>query len=157
MQEELKSLPEVAKRVFLDCKKCEIGRYHIVLAHLNKTSAKVECEVCKSKKTFKLSAAGKKSTKGTSRSSASGQEKGKKSAAGSTSRTSEAKQLEKFNDLKNKYAHSGVHPYKMTIKFALNTLIEHPKFGIGIVTGVAGQSISVTFQDEDRSLVHARG
>ena len=47
-------LPAVAKNVLYQCKKCDAERYHRVLAHTSETSAKIECEICGSKKTFKL-------------------------------------------------------------------------------------------------------
>ena len=51
---ELSVLPPVAKSVSYPCKKCDAERYHRVLAHTTATSAKIECEICGSKKTFKL-------------------------------------------------------------------------------------------------------
>ncbi|MCB0363652.1 MAG: hypothetical protein KDD35_13075, partial [Bdellovibrionales bacterium] len=87
--EDLMTLPEVAKRVFLDCKKCDSGRYHIVLAHTSKTSAKVECEVCKSKKTFKLGKAKKSAPS----------KKSKSASSAKTGKVSVTKQLEKFTEL----------------------------------------------------------
>lgn len=153
MEEELKSLPEVARRIFLDCKKCQCGRYHVVIAHSSKTSAKVECEVCKSKKTFKLASA-KKSSSSKSRVT-TGAAAAKKTRGGS--KASAGKHLEKFVELKHQFGGGTVLPYKMTVRFVVNSAIEHPKFGLGIVTEVGSQSIQVTFQDEDRSLVHGRG
>ena len=48
------SLPAVASNFHTDCKKCGQERYHRVLAHPTPTTAKLECEVCHSKKTYKL-------------------------------------------------------------------------------------------------------
>lgn len=144
MEEEIKSLPDVAKRVFLDCKKCECGRYHVVVAHLTKSSAKVECEVCKSKKTFKLEKPKKTLA-----------EKAKTKSA-RIAKAAPAKQMDKFTELKGKFGSGNILPYKMTVSFTLNSAIDHPKFGLGIVTEVGSNSIQVTFQDLDRSLVHGR-
>ena len=45
----LETLPAVATKFYNSCKKCKVDRYHNVLAHLTSSSAKLECEVCKTK------------------------------------------------------------------------------------------------------------
>ena len=47
-------LPAVARNIHLDCKKCGVERYHVVVAHTTATSAKVKCEVCGARRTYKL-------------------------------------------------------------------------------------------------------
>ena len=47
-------LPPVAKNISYYCKKCDSERYHKVIAHTSSIAAKLECEVCKSKKTYKI-------------------------------------------------------------------------------------------------------
>ena len=46
-------------------------------------------------------------------------------------------------------------PYAMTSKFARGALVDHAKFGKGIVLRVEGKLIHVRFQDSDRKLGHA--
>lgn len=135
---EIEKLPEVARRIYTDCKKCDSQRYHVVLAHLSSSSAKVECEVCKGKKTYKLKSARKKVTS---------------SVKKKPSTRSPAKH---WMELKQNYNSSTVQPYSMKVCFPEGAVIDHPKFGLGFVTGVAGQAIQVVFEDGLRSLVHNR-
>ena len=54
-------LPPVAKSFYTFCKKCDVDRYHMVLAHTSSTTAKIECEVCHSRKTYSLPKTGSSS------------------------------------------------------------------------------------------------
>ena len=133
-----KELPAVATRILLDCKKCDSERFFNVIAHSTKTSAKVECEVCKAKKTYKLPSTKKK-----------------KARKKTTRRSAAEKHADKYKECKEA-ATGDVVPYKMTGQFAVNMAIDHPKFGLGYVTEVSGHAIQVTFEDVDRALVHNR-
>jgi len=123
------------------CKKCGVERYHVVVAHATATSAKVECEVCKAKSTFKLT---KKST-----SSSTGAKK-------RTLKRNEPNFAAIWSDLKTQIGVEQVRPYNMKMKFALANAIEHPKFGIGFVTSATNEKIEVVFQEGSRALVHNR-
>ncbi|MCB0384473.1 MAG: hypothetical protein KDD43_03700 [Bdellovibrionales bacterium] len=136
--EEIKELPAVAQRICLECKKCACERFFTVIAHTTKTSAKVECEVCKAKKTYKLPT--KKKT-------------GKKKV---TRRSAADKHSDKWTELRDQFGGGDIVPYKMNQEFTVNTAIQHPKFGLGIVTEASGHAIQVTFEDVDRALVHNR-
>lgn len=140
------TLPAVASKIYIDCKKCEAERYHVVLAHTTSTSAKVECEVCKSKKTYKLpSAAKKKSTAGT------GVRRVGKNSAEALAKAHQ-EEYQKLID-----AAVDEQTYNMKLKFALNSKLKHPKFGLGVIRAVQPDKIEVVFSDEVRNLVHNRG
>ena len=143
--QELTSLPAVAKNIHISCKKCETDRYHRVLAHLDAESAKVECEVCGSKKTFRL----KKAKSQGSKVSGSGVKKKK------TSRKSQKPEVI-WQELKDKVDLEATQPYNMRTCYSVDTPIDHPKFGLGIVTDSNGAAIEVTFEDGSKSLVHNR-
>ena len=135
--EDIKELPAVASNFFFYCKKCEGERYHKVLTHPTSTSAKLECEVCGAKQTFKLGA--------------------KKKAAGTGRKRKKTPTPEEvWSDLKTKVNLENIESYNMKKRFAAETAIEHPKFGVGVVTESNGLSILVTFQDGEKSLVHNR-
>lgn len=142
-------LPAVASRFFTDCKKCDAERYHIVLAHPTSTSAKVECEVCHSKKTYKL--AGKKSATGLPK-KVSGAAAAKKAKADETRKSSHSKE---FHELVES-AKGDAQGYNMKLKFTLNQKIKHPKFGVGVIKAALPDKIEVVFEDEIRMLVHNR-
>lgn len=140
----LTELPAVAKTIYLECKKCEAERYFKVLAHTSPTSAKVECEVCGSKKTYKLPTAKKTAAK--------------KTGTGKPRAT----RVSKVEEHKNEYeklmnAAGDTQKYNMKLKFETNAKLDHPKFGMGVVRSSLSDKIEVVFQDEVRNLVHNRG
>jgi len=142
MSEDLKELPAVARNISLICKKCGVERFHVVLAHTNSTSAKVQCEVCKSKKTFKLATA--KAAKPAKK-------------AGGVKKT--AKKLDmaaEWTKMKDQIGLEKLQPYNMKTKFSNSVAIEHPKFGIGFISTATNEKIDVTFQEAKISLVHNR-
>lgn len=46
-------------------------------------------------------------------------------------------------------------PYALASTFSRNDLLEHPKFGRGVVTRVDGPRVEVLFKDGARKLAHA--
>ncbi len=142
--QNLTELPAVARNIHLECKKCGVERYHVVVAHTSATSAKVKCEVCGAQKTFKLPKAqtAKKSASGTAK------PRTKKSAGPDFAAM--------WTELKTQIGTDRIVPYNMRTKFALANAIEHPKFGLGFVTAATNDKVDVCFQDGGRSLVHNR-
>lgn len=137
-------LPPVAKSFFTFCKKCDVDRYHKVLAHTSDTAAKIECEVCHSKKKFTLPKAKKTTTprKPSSRAPSASQRKSNHATEYQTLLTSLATMEEK--------------PYSLKGKFEIANKINHPKFGLGIVRSVQIDKIEVVFSDEVKLLIHNR-
>jgi hypothetical protein len=140
----LTELPAVARNIHLACKKCETDRYHVVVAHLTATSAKVKCEVCGSQKTFKLTKpkVAKAKKTGTSKPRAS--------------KKNEPDSATVWNELKDQIGTDRIVPYNMKTKFGLANAIEHPKFGLGFVTAMTNERIEVMFVEGGRALVHNR-
>lgn len=139
MAEKLTELPAVAKNILLECKKCEGEKFHRVLAHKTKTSASVQCEICGSKKTFKLPAASK----------------GKKKTGG-RKRKPVVTQQEIWKKQKDEYSGPDPQVYNMRSSFEPNIAIDHPKFGLGFVVEVYPDKIQVSFEEEAKALVHNR-
>jgi len=139
-------LPAVASRMYTACKKCDAERYHIVLAHTNSSSAKIECEVCHSKKTYKLPAARKPKK-------ATGAAAVKKTQAAESRKNAHNKEYEDLVAA----AEGSAQGYNMKMKFNLNEKIQHPKFGVGVIKMALPDKIEVVFADEVRLLVHNRG
>jgi hypothetical protein len=143
MSEQLTELPAVARNIHLFCKKCNVERYFVVVAHTSATSAKTKCEVCGATKTFKLEAA-KKPAKAAS-----------KSGVKKTPRVKGPTPEEIWTSLRDS-SKSEAKPYNMKGKFEVDTAIQHPKFGLGFVRTSAIEKIEVAFQEGVRSLVHNR-
>lgn len=136
------ALPPVAKSFHTFCKKCDADRYHRVLAHTSATSAKIECEICKSKKTYSLPKAGSSVAKKSTGTGA------KRVAVRKNSHADE------FNALMlNRGAEKGM-PFSIKTKFEMDQKIDHPKFGPGFVKTVQLDRIDVMFEEELKTLMH---
>lgn len=133
------TLPPVAKSFFTFCKKCDADRYHRVLAHTSSTSAKIECEICKSKKTYSLP------KPGTARKAPAA---GRKPAVRRNSHADEYNQL-----MMNRGSEQGL-PFNIRTKYEMDQKIDHPKFGAGFVKSVLSDRVDVMFQDELKTLMH---
>lgn len=141
----MNALPKVASNFLTYCKKCDQDRYHKVLAHVSATSAKIECEVCHSKKTYKLN-------------EGSPVAKAKKVSAKRKSKEAAAAEVQnaKFKELADKLGEAKPQPYRMANVYPIDSIIEHPKFGIGFVTLSLPDKIEVVFEDLNRQLVQGR-
>ncbi|MCX7978802.1 MAG: hypothetical protein N2578_07340 [Bdellovibrionaceae bacterium] len=133
-------MPEVGKSFYTLCKKCGTERYHKVLALPTPESAKLECEVCHKKSTWK------KPKPKVERVS-------KAKAAESASAQAH---LEQFQSLMALNESRSPLKYSMKTKFALNAKLEHPSFGVGVVCRVMPDKVEVCFEDQVRLLVHNR-
>ena len=133
------TLPPVAKSFFTFCKKCDADRYHTVLAHTTARTAKIECEVCHSKKSYSLPKAGGSSVKKTT---------------GAAPRARKNSHADEYNSLMmNRGDEKGI-PFNIRTKFELDQKIDHPKFGQGFVKNVLIDRVDVMFQDELKTLMH---
>lgn len=132
-----KTLPPVAKSIYIHCKKCDTNRYCTVLAHKTLTSAKVKCEVCGSQSTYNVN-----------KTYTPGAKKKKTTRKGSEAAMWETMKTEKGSRSAESY----------TIKkvFSNDDSIDHPKFGLGFVTKVYHNKIEVLFSDGLKELLHAR-
>lgn len=139
---DMSVLPPVAKSVLYACKKCEAERYHRVLAHKTETSAKIECEICGSKKTYSLK---KKTTTAKKKTSATTKKRASKTIAPTL-----------WADLNEKFGSKDAQSYNFKNTYEANTILDHAKFGIGYITKVEGQKMEVVFQDQVRQMVHGR-
>lgn len=139
----MEQLPAVAKNTYYPCSKCDSERYHRVLAHLSSTEARIECEVCGSKKKLKI---GKKAMAT------------KKAAAPKAKRTTKAEKahLEAWNELKDKYGDVSPEIYSIKGSFPANSVLDHPTFGLGIVTESYSSKIVVCFEEGVKTLMHRR-
>ncbi len=139
----MESLPSVAKNFFYNCTKCGTDRYHRVLAHLSDTEARLECEVCGSKKKYSIAVKKAKTTR---------------KAAGKTTKKSSTPRghAETYRQLIENVSNFTHQPYSLTGSFAVNTLISHPNFGEGVVVTSSINRIEVCFEDGVKTLLHKK-
>lgn len=139
------TLPPVAKSFYTSCKKCGADRYHVVLAHTSSTSAKMQCEICKSKKTFTIPKEGTP-------------KKVVRTGASSTNKSTGAyKPRNHSNDYELRHQNQLMKEaiaYSIKQTFKENQKVQHPKFGLGFVIKVLPDRVDVIFTDEVRTLIH---
>jgi hypothetical protein len=153
MAEQMTQLPTVAKSFYAFCKKCDADRYHVVLAHTTATSAKLKCEVCASIKSWSLPKAQEKKMAVGSKAAGS---KGTKVPSARTVAARQSAYVTSYESLLKTYESKAGHTYSIKTKFDMNHKIDHPKFGLGIVTAVFTDKVEVAFSDESRFLMHNR-
>jgi hypothetical protein len=148
--EALTTLPPVAKSIFVFCKKCDADRYQTVLAHTSATGAKIQCEVCKAKSTWKLPKV--KISKPAGARNLAGAALKRKTASAAARQNAHSTE---YNNLLAATNAEAV-PYNMRSKFTVNQKLQHPKFGVGFIRSTQADKIEVVFPDEVRMLVHNR-
>ena len=138
---ELKELPAVAKNVYYSCTKCDRERYFRVLTHLSTTEARIECEVCGSKRKLNI-----------------GKKMAKKATTTKKPRITkkEKEHLQLWQDLQDKNKDKLPEQYKISGDYSVDTVLDHPNFGIGVVTVSLAQKIEVIFEQGVKNLIHKR-
>ena len=143
------ALPPVAKSFFSACKKCGADRYHTVLTHTSTTSAKIQCEVCKSKKTYSLPKAGSVAKATTKKSSTK-----KSSTLTKTGRVRKTSHADDFQAMQSNRGTEKGTPFSIKTKFEKDQKIDHSTFGTGYVKTVQPDRIDVMFETEVKTLMH---
>ena len=132
------------KDVLSYCTKCKLNLSHTIVAMKDEKSiAKVQCNTCKSVHAYKdpsLSNANKTRTK----KSASASSKGNTKIISISDLW-----MEKLNKTTSKS-----QPYGIDQKYKEGDVIDHSKFGPGIVQAVKANTIEVVFRHEIKTLIH---
>ncbi|GAB4014220.1 MAG: hypothetical protein Fur0010_12120 [Bdellovibrio sp.] len=138
----------VGKEVLSHCNKCKMTLAHLIVSMKSEqTIGKVECKTCKATHAYK----------DPSSVSASKTKSGKKS--GSSTKTARAAG-ESISDIWMKALSKTDHKsqnYSPKTCFHVDDIIDHPKFGPGIVERVIdNDKIQVIFRHEVKTLIHNR-
>lgn len=139
-------LPAVASSFYCLCSKCGLDRYHRVLTHTNETTVRLKCEVCGKTGNHNLEAKKASAAKG----------KGTRTPSARSVSARAALHASEFEAFKSGVDSGKALAYNMKITFKEDQILQHPKFGIGLVRSVQADKIEVFFEDEVRFLVHAR-
>ena len=132
----------VGKDVLSYCTKCKLNLGHTIVAMKDsKHIAKVKCNTCGTLQAFKDPSNAKSSKTRT------------KKSLGTPSKVVSVADLwmEKMSTTKKKST-----PYSMESKFVQGDIIDHVKFGPGIVEKVVDDKIEVIFRHEIKTLVHKK-
>ncbi len=130
----------VGKDVLSYCTKCKLNLGHTIVAMKDtKNIAKVKCNTCGTIQAFKDASTSSKQNKTR-----------KKSIIGPSKVISVSDLwMEKMSSTKKKST-----PYAMDQKFTEGDILDHVKFGPGIVEKVVDDKIEVIFRHEIKTLVH---
>jgi hypothetical protein len=131
----------VGKDVLSYCTKCKLNLGHTIVAMKDiKHIAKVKCNTCNTIHAYKDPSTSSKQNKTRTRKS-----------EGSPSKVISVSDLwmEKISNTKKKST-----PYAIDTKFQEGDIIDHVKFGPGIVEKVVDDKIEVVFRHEIKTLVH---
>jgi DNA-directed RNA polymerase subunit M/transcription elongation factor TFIIS len=134
----------VGKDVLSFCTKCKLNLGHTIVAMKDaKSIAKVKCNTCGTQQSFKdPSTSSNKQSK----------TRTKKTSSKPSKVISVADLwMEKMSNTKKKST-----PYAMDGKFVVGDIIDHSKFGPGIVENVVDDKIEVIFRHEIKTLVHMK-
>lgn len=131
----------VGKDVLSYCSKCKLNLGHTIVAMKDSVHiAKVKCNTCNTMHAYKDPSTSAKSSKTRTR---------KTSDAPSKVVNISDLWMEKMSNSKKKSM-----PYAMDGKFNVGDVIDHSKFGPGIVEKVVDDKIDVIFRHEIKTLVH---
>lgn len=119
------------------CLKCKAVTNHTIIAMLKGKAAKVECNTCHARHKYRSPVTVKKS---------SGVRRVAKKKTGGRM-TPEMKAAAHYETVLADRSREGALPYAMTATFAQEDLIDHPKFGLGLITRkISANRIEVTFK-----------
>jgi hypothetical protein len=137
------------------CTRCRLTLAHTILAMVGTKIARVRCNTCGGDHAFR-SAPGTTDNPSPSARSTGGATSGTKAPRASRA-TAEEKVIISFEeqlagkDIANAPRYSPKDTYKP------DQVIQHPTFGLGLVTAVRGDKVDITFKSETKTLVHGRG
>jgi hypothetical protein len=127
------------------CTTCRTMKDHVIVAMVEGRPAKVECAGCHKQHAFRAGPPGARA------------EPSRRATPASRSAAPALAPL--TADLESKLAARAPRPYAPAERYALDDVIAHPSFGVGVVTSLPGaQKVEVTFRGGARKLLlHDRG
>ncbi len=136
--------PKVGGDALAYCTRCKIDLAHVIVSMMKGRPSRVICKTCKSQHNYKL---------GTASFVRTGVARPRKTVERTVVKLSEhwEKKLEEKKSQQTR-------PYKPQETFLAGEVIQHPKFGLGIVEEVKrGGKIAVLFRDDELVLIHSFG
>lgn len=144
--------PKVGGEVDAFCTRCKLTLAHTILAMVGTKIARVRCNTCNGDHAYRSAPGTTDKPSTSSRSSGS---------SGGTTRAPRASKEDKViisfeeqlagKDIANAPRYSPKDSYRV------DQVIQHPTFGLGLVTAVRGNKVDITFKSETKTLVHAAG
>ena len=140
------------------CTKCKIILNHVVVAMVGKRPKKVECLTCHGQHVYKASEPGSRAKAKAAKASDASKEKAPKKTP-AKKRTKTKRGIEKERDLwkesLDKKDLDSARPYNMSDSYEIDDVINHDKFGMGIVTNViTAKKMEVLFETGRKCMVY---
>jgi hypothetical protein len=132
------------------CTRCRLTLAHTILAMVGTKIARVRCNTCNGDHAYRSAPGTTDKPSASSRASSSSTPKASRATAEEKLVISFEEQLA-GKDLANAPRYSAKDTYKV------DQVLQHPTFGLGLVTAVRGDKVDITFKSETKTLVHGRG
>ncbi len=133
------------------CTRCKLTLAHTILAMVGTKIARVRCNTCGGDHVYR-SAPGT-----TDRPSSSASRGGTSRAASSPRAEKPEKVVISFEEQLAGKDIANAPRYSPKDTYRVDQVIQHPTFGLGLVTAVRGDKVDITFKSETKTLVHGRG
>ncbi|HVG61800.1 MAG TPA: hypothetical protein VNA24_24775, partial [Hyalangium sp.] len=134
------------------CTRCKLTLAHTILAMVGTKIARVRCNTCGGDHTYR-SAPGS-----TDRPSASSSRSTSSSRAASAPRAEKPEKVViSFEEQLAGKDLANAPKYSPKDTYQVDQVIQHPTFGLGLVTAVRGDKVDIAFKSETKTLVHGRG
>lgn len=134
--------PKVGQEVDANCTRCKMLLNHVVVAKVGEVIKRVKCLTCGSDHVFRDPNSGE-AKKARSPAATATAPKPKRAAINDYDEAMRGKDLGKATR------------YKPVLTLSANQLVDHPKFGFGVVTDIKeGGKVDVIFREGTKTLVH---
>lgn len=151
--------PKTGGDIDAACSRCRLELAHVIVAMDGVRIMRVQCKTCGSVHAYRSSSAptpSRRSSSSSSSSSASSPQAKAKSTSRAASRAAAAAELQYDDSLKGVDV-SRARRYKPAIAFEADEVVDHPTFGLGLVTKMLeDRKIEVLFREGMKVLAHAR-
>ncbi len=135
------------------CTRCKLTLAHTILAMVGTKIARVRCNTCMGEHTYR-SAPG-----ATDRSSSSSSSPRGTSSSRGASASREEKPEKVVISFEQQLAGKDIAnapKYSPKDTYQVDQVVQHPTFGLGLVTAVRGDKVEIAFKSETKTLVHGR-
>jgi hypothetical protein len=126
------------------CSRCELNLAHTIIAMVGPKVVKVKCNTCNNEHVYR----GTQPLIKTAMKSSSAR------AGSSTPRA--PKIVVSWEDKFKGKDLARAKKYSIRETFVVDDVVDHPTFGLGLVTGVRGDKVDIAFKQEDKTLVHGK-
>ncbi len=133
------------------CTRCKLSLAHTILAMVGTKIARVRCNTCGGDHAYR-SAPGT-----TDRPAASSSSRGTSSRASTPRADKPEKVVISFEEQLAGKDVANAPKYSPKDTYQVDQVIQHPTFGLGLVTAVRGDKVDIAFKSESKTLVHSRG